>query len=486
MEPRFNWLCYRYALIEKNDSIDIENIESLFIHTDLKKDGSFSCSEEILNQINDTFLQTVFSNMHSGIIMDCPHREKLPYTGDGKLVMKSVCYNLGAVDLYRKWFQDLLDSQREDGYIPNSAPYMGGGGGYAWGNAICAVTKNLYQFTGDVQVAKDGFRAILRWLDFYKSKCDEDKIIYSNNQAWMLGDWLAPDITESNVQYISTMCYLEAVRIAIELVRILKSQDVNDLKRLEEEIVSGINRTFFDRNNLSYGNGVQGEDMLALAMNIVPNEYVQALKDKVEHHYRVEAGYHLDTGIVLTPILIDYLTENGYRDIAYKIMTSKTYPSYYNLMDGDTTFSEHWSKKWPDYYTGGENNRLIKGGGDLSHCHPMFGSVCAWLYERVAGLDLAGLWKKEVGIHPYFTDCLTWAKADKMVSCGKVSVEWKNDENGFLLEIQIPEGLTGRVEFPAKYQALVNKSTGERYLCNAEGMFSFSVCSGNWTFITEK
>ena len=486
LEPRFNWLCYRYALIEKNDAIDIESIESLFIHTDLKKESSFACSEEIFNQINDTFLQTVFSNMHSGIIMDCPHREKLPYTGDGKLVMKSVCYNLQAVDLYRKWFQDLLDSQREDGYIPNSAPYMGGGGGYAWGNAICTVTKLLYQFTGDEQVLKDGYPAILKWIRFYDSHCTKEKIIYSNSQAWMLGDWLAPDITESNVPYISTMCYLEAVKIAIEVAGILKLQDVNDLKRLEEEIIDGVNRTFFDRNCLSYGNGVQGEDVLALAMNIVPNEYVQALKDKVEHHYRVETAYHLDTGIVLTPILIEYLTEHGYGDIAYKIMTSKTYPSYYNLMDGDTTFPEHWSKKWPDYYTSINDNCLIKGGGDLSHCHPMYGSVCSWLYERVAGLDLTGLWKKEVGIHPYFTDCLTWAKADKIISYGKVSVEWKKDAKGLLLEFQIPEGLTGRVEFPSNYQVLVNQGTGERYLCNAEGMFSFSVCSGNWTFITEK
>ena len=92
------------------------------------------------------------------------------------------------------------------------------------------------------------------------------------------------------------------------------------------------------------------------------------------------------------------------RDIAYRLMTAKTYPSYYTLMEDDTTFAEHWSKKWPDYYYGNENSRFIKGGGDLSHCHPMYGSVCSWLYERVAGLDLTELYRKYVGIHPYFTD----------------------------------------------------------------------------------
>ncbi len=105
-------------------------------------------------------------------------------------------------------------------------------------------------------------------------------------------------------------------------------------------------------------------------------------------------------------------------------------------MEDDTTFSEHWSKKWPDFYFGeAGNSRLVKGGGDLSHCHPMYGSVIAWLYERVAGLDISCLYKRIIHIRPAFMDCLSWAKAHKETALGKVSVAWEKNEKAVSLKL---------------------------------------------------
>ena len=64
-----------------------------------------------LNRINEVFQQTLRCNMHSGLVMDCPHREKLPYTGDGKLVMKSAYYSNDVIGYYYKWFRDILDAR---------------------------------------------------------------------------------------------------------------------------------------------------------------------------------------------------------------------------------------------------------------------------------------------------------------------------------------------------------------------------------------
>ena len=483
--PMFNWYCYRYVVIKKANTVQIKNLESLFICTDVERNGHFACSEETLNRLNDMFLQTLLCNMHSGMVMDCPHREKRPYTGDGHLTMKASYYNLDTISFYYKWFEDLLDAQTPEGLIPNSAPNLGGGGGYAWGNAICFVTKYLYQFTGDKKLAKRGYEAILKWLTYYESKRDKDYIIRSNSHSWMLGDWLAPEAVSSNVYYINTMCYLMAVDSAIFMAEKFDTDRITELQTLRGCIADGINRIFFHEGTLSYGNGVQGEDVFALALEIVPDTYKQALKEKIEQHYRVETDYHLDTGIVLTPILIEHLTDKGYRDIAYGIMTAKTYPSYYSLMENDTTFSEHWSKKWPDYYIGDNNSKLVKGGGDLSHCHPMYGSVCAWLYERVAGLDLTELHRKKVGIHPYFTDCLTWAKADKIVPYGKISVEWENKEEGLILKVVIPKGLVGEVCFPSQYSSIQNQETGEKYEVQEDGYFRFQLPGGTWMLQTQ-
>ena len=479
--PGFSWFCYRYAQILHEDSVELQDMKSLFISMDLEQNGEFSCAEDTLNRINAMFLQTLRCNMHSGVLSDCPHRERLPYTGDGGVVMKSVCYNLSALDFYYKWFRDILDSQYDNGMIPNTAPHLGGGGGYAWGNALCVVTKQLYELTGDMAVAREGYDGIQRWLGYYASKRDGDYIIRSNSHSWLLGDWLAPEVVTSNVYYISTVCYLQAAKTALFLAEILEPEACEKWQALKQAIIDGINRVFFNEEKRTYGNGVQGENMLALAEGIVPEQYRQKMNEDQYHHYTVTTDGHLDTGIVLTPVLIDYLTRSGYRDVAWRIMTAKTYPSYFSLMEDNTTFSEHWSKKWPDYYIGEPgNSKLIKGGGDLSHCHPMYGSVAAWLYERVAGLDLSRLYQKTVLVKPYFMDSLEWAKAGKKTAYGKVSVEWSHAAGTYTLRVCVPQGLTAHCYFPAECRCLKNTETNVCYYPDGDGYYDFTLDAGCW------
>lgn len=479
IEPLFSWYCYRYVWIKSTGTVRISDLKSLFIYMEAEQDGHFACSEESLNRLNELFLQTLRCNMHSGLVTDCPHREKRPYTGDGSQIMKAALYNLDLYPFYYKWLEDILDAQTPDGLIPNTAPNLGGGGGYAWGNAICFVTKYLYSFTGDCRVAKAGYEAVRKWLSYYETKRDENYIIRSNSHTWMLGDWLAPDTVVSDVYYISTVCYLMAVDTALFLAEQLESEEQIRLRELKEHIKEGIHKIFFHPEIPAYGNGVQGEDVLALAVGVVPEQQREALRKKVEHHYREETDCHLDTGIILTPILVDYLTDNGYCDIAYRIMTAKTYPSYHTLMENETTLSEHWSRKWPDYYIGGKKSRLVKGGGELSHCHPMYGSTVSWLYGRVAGLDLSLLYQRKVQIFPYFTDCLSWAKADKMTPYGKVSVEWERTEEGLRLQAEIPGGLVGICRLPSSYKEL--KCCDMDCVIQAEnGYYEFQLQSGKW------
>ncbi len=494
VKPTFTWKCYRYAFIRITGKAKINEIKSLFIHMNMERDGYFDCSDDILNKINEMFVQTAYCNLHSGLLTDCPHREKRPYTGDGNMVMKSIFYNLDSIPFFYKWLDDMEDSRVIDGKITNTVPNFGGGGGYAWGNAICTLTKELYRYTGDINALKRGYNIIKGWIGYYKTMTDANHIVRSNGAEWLLGDWLAPDIVVSNVYYINTCCYYEAVETAEYIAKMLgMCNDINSKLYNEEEkewkvlkniIKENINKIFFDSKKLTYGNGVQGEDVLALALKLVPDEYTEELKQKMENHYRNETNYHLDTGIILTPVLIDYLTINGYEDIAYKIMTAKTYPSYYNLMENDTTFSEHWSKKWPDFYVGEiGNSKIVKGGGELSHCHPMYGSVVAWLYEKVAGINLSELFRQKVNFNPYFTEYLSEAKAYKNTPYGQIGIKWNNGDNILKIETVLPNNLTGRIYFPTKYGKIKCLNTGAIYIAK-NGYFDIEVNSGKMEFQT--
>ncbi len=479
IKPLFSWKCYRYAWIKIIGNAKIINLKSLFIHMDMKRNGHFECSDETLNRINEMFVQTAYCNLHSGLLTDCPHREKRPYTGDGNQVMKSIYYNMDSIQFFYKWLDDMQDAQTPSGKVTNTVPNFGGGGGYAWGNAICTLTKELYHYTGDINVIKKGYPIIVKWLEYYKNNRSEDYTIRKNGGAWLLGDWLAPDTVISNVHFINTSCYYMAVETAEYLSGILNDGRTEEWKILKDRIVYSINQAFFDKEKLKYGNGVQGEDVLALALGIVPKEYEESLRDKVRKHYTEETDYHLDTGIVLTPILINYLTENGYREIAYKIMTSRTYPSYYKLMENETTFSEHWSKMWPDFYIGEiGKSKLIKGGRDLSHCHPMYGSVAAWLYEKVGGIDLSNLYEKKVVITPYFMDYLNYAKVSKDTAYGSVNVSWENTEKNAKLRVSIPHNLNGKCRFPSRFKKIKKLSSEKVYEVQEDGYFEFDIPSG--------
>ncbi len=486
LQPQFTWKCYRYAWIRIEGEATIRDIQSLFIHMDMEQDGHFASSDETLNRIHDMFIQTLYCNLHSGLLTDCPHREKRPYMGDGNQIMKSVLYSMDALPYFYKWLDDIEDAQETTGKIPNTVPNFGGGGGYAWGNAICTLTKELYHYTGDRKVAEKGYKIIQHWLQYYERNRDEDYIIRSNSGTWLLGDWLAPDTIVSNVYYISTTCYYMAVDTAEYLAEILGDGQIDWWKKQKEKIADGINRIFFDPGKLQYGYGKQGEDVLALALGIVPEAYVEPMKKKVERHYREETDYHFDTGIVLTPILIQYLTEQGLEEIACRMMTADTYPSYFNLMEEDTTFSEHWSKQWPDFYLGEiGNSRLVHGGSDMSHCHPMYGSTVAWLYEKVAGLDLSHMYQKQVYITPYCTGYFERAGADKKTPYGKASVEWERRRHGMKLKLRIPENLTGVVRFPSTYKKLRCPELGLEVQADDKGYFDFVIPSGKWLLETK-
>ncbi len=481
IEPQFHWNAYRYARLTVPPGVELGAVQSRFITAGLRQDGRFTCSEPTLNKLHEAFLLTFRCNAHCGVLSDCPHREKLPYTGDGRLVMASAWYLLDCREFYEKWLEDLLDAQQTDGLIPNSAPYLGGGGGYAWANALCTVARLLYGFTGDRSVPERAYPAVRRLLEYYAAKQDPDGAIRHNGHSWMLGDWLAPEMVASDVYYISTVCYLEAARTALWLARLVAPADVPALTRQCMAIREAINRCFFHPDTLCYGNGVQGEDVLALAYALPPPETAQRLREKVRRHYTEETGYHLDTGIVLTPVLIRYLTDAGMADIAYWIMTAPDYPSYAAMLEGETTLSEHWSRRWPDYRIGADGSSIVKGGQELSHCHPMLGSTVAWLYERVAGLELTRLCEGVVTVHPAVLELLTHAAAEKETPFGKAAVAWRRENGTVQLTVEIPNALRGEVEltYPA---AAATVCGAEKYTAAMpEGRLRLQLPAGRWT-----
>ena len=373
---------------------------------------------------------------------------------------ETLLYDFDSVGFLDKWLDDIIGAQTKDGFIPYTAPYISGGGGYAWSNVIATLPPCLYRMTGEKGYLEKSYNALVKWLDYYKNHSVSYVVESAAGQSWCLGDWLAPEITEFYIPFMSTLCYHQAASAALFAARELQNGDEEKWLALQENIKSAINESFFDKDKVDYCRGIQGENVLPLAYGIVPQEYENIIKEKTRKKYAEETNFHFDTGIVATPIVLEYLTENGMEDIAYKMMTATDYPSYAYMLQGETTLSEHWSKRWPDYHIG-NSEEVVKGGGHLSHCHPMFGSVVAWLYKRVAGLDLSTVYQGVIRFAPKFTKQVKSASAKVKTVFGEASISWRS-QDGFSAEITLPTGLKGSFCLATDKAIVVETENGEK------------------------
>ena len=460
IEPLFSWRCYRYAEICFDEPIKILNIKSLFIHQNCERTGKFRCSDRMINKIYKAYLQTQLCNLQCGIPTDCPHREKMPYTGDGWLTQRAAMLSFDLEAFYSKWLDDIICSQRKDGFVPNTAPYMGCGGGLFWGYAICAVPLTLYQFCGKKEYISRAYDSVSNWIAFLNTLHRGDYIITKKVSRWQIPDWLAPDVMQMDTAYFDTLCFYKSVSDFMKFHEILYGKVDPELNLLAERIQNAINHRFFHSDSLTYSKNMQGETVMALYMGIVPEKYERKIAESVKNHY--DNIRHFDTGIIMTPILLQVLLKYGFSATAYALLTAKDYPSYSYMLKGETTIPEHWSKHWIPFKQSADSKESVLDG-DVSHCHPMYGAMVALFYEKILGIDHIDCENKTFDICPAFIETIQKAEGKIKLDTGFAAIKYTAKE-GFYLTVTIPPKYKARMILPYDSSEIVyEKRIKNRY-----------------------
>ena len=476
-EPSFTFHGFRYVQISglKNKPA-ADAVTGIVVHSDAPGASSFECSNPMLNKLYSNIMWGQRSN-YLEVPTDCPQRdERLGWTGDTQVFIRTGCYNQDVSAFFTKWMIDLMDTQNEHGLFGNQAPVFHGHGAAAWACAGIISPWTIYHVYGDTKVIADNYDAMVRYME----ACGKDGLGGRKAHTW--GDWLAPT-GRPPTALISTAYYAYTTSLMAEMAEVLgKTEDAAKYNKQFEAIRGYFQKTYVNPDGRIESN-LQTVYCMALSFNLLTdNQRKQAAAHLVE---RIEQRhYHLSVGFLGMPILLPTLTDIGRSDLAYRLIQNTTYPSWgYSIEQGATTIWERW------------NSYSHKDGfGDVamnSFNHYSLGSCGEWMFRSMLGIDSDGVGFRKIVMKPELGEGITWAKGHYDSIQGRISSDWKREDEAFLWNITVPANTTATVYVPAKDAAAITESgnpasqaEGVKFLRMEAGRAVYEVASGEYTFRT--
>lgn len=473
-EPRFVYHGFQYVEISGlTDGVALHDLSGRVVHTAFEPAGRFECSNDLFNKIQRATLWSYRSNYH-GYPTDCPHREKNGWTGDGQFSAQQAMYNWDNAAAYTKWMNDFKDEQRDSGELPGIVPTSGWGykwgNGPAWDSAYLIIPWYLYTFDGDTRILEQHYDRMKRYVDYLTRKADKGIVSIG------LGDWV-PATERTPEAVTSTGYYYYDAMLVSKVARVLgRQEDSTKYAELAASIRKAFNDRFLDRKTGQYAGGTQTGLSCALFQGLVePADTTRVVANLVANVERHED--HLDAGILGTLYILSVLTENGRPDVAYRIATQTTYPSWgLWIARGANTLWEDW-----------------KGEASLNHI--FFGDISAWFYKALAGIncDPGQPGFKHVIIRPCVVGNLTHATAEYESVRGRIVSRWEIEEGVLTLEVAIPVNSTATVYVPATGKDRVTESSvpagqadGVKFLRAENGYVVYTVQSGRYWFVADR
>lgn len=447
--PRFTYHGFRYVEVKGiTKPLQAFQIKAIVIRNAVKTAGSFFTDNEMVNKIQKMCCWTENNNLH-GVPTDCPQRdERLGWLNDLTVRAEELVYNFNVHRFFRKYLQDIADAQgKETGAITDTAPYVRYGNQPA--DPVCSsyliLGWLLYMHYGDKEVLSRFYDGFAAWTDYLADTTEDGIVSYS-----YYGDWAAPiaGSIEGSLgagavsaitpgQLMSTGFLYYNAKLMGEMAEVLeKKEDAVKWQALAERTKVALNRKYYHEAEGNYATNSQASNTFMAWLDVSPDKEktVQAIVEDVKKHEN-----HLTTGNICSRYILEVLTENGYVDLAYEMVTQTTYPSWgYMVANGATTTWERW-----EYVDSGP---LL---GMASHDHPMYSTVSAWFYRYLLGIQPTKAGFQEFQVQPYIPEKLNWVKGSLNTIKGEIQVEWKKEEDGKLgISVMVPFNTRCRLVIP--------------------------------------
>lgn len=442
--PTFTFFGFRFVEISADDDIELLGFISEVVGSDINETGKIETSDKLVNKLISNTLWGQRSNYLS-VPTDCPQRdERLGWTGDAQAFSVTASYNADVREFFRKWMQDMRDSQSADGAFPDVAPRVSccqSENACAWSDAGIIIPYNLYKIFADIDLLKEHYGSMEKYIAQLISN-------YGMSGAVpRYGDWLAYDWCAN--EFISSAYFVHNLDMMAEISEVLGKSDRAEYYKATRKDA----QKYFEDNFMADGKlkgTSQCEKVISLSFNLISGDYATQVADELVEQIK-ENGNRLSTGFLGTYNLCPTLSKFGKDNMAYTLLMQRNEPSWlYSIDQGATTIWERWN-----------SYKKSDGFGDVgmnSFNHYAYGAIVEWMYRFMAGIEA-----KEPGFNsillqpridtrkenelPDGQERMKWVKAEYNSVNGLIKSAW-NNEDGFIYECTVPDGICATLKLP--------------------------------------
>ena len=468
--PQFVYHGFRYVEISglpEGSKPSVSDFTGLVLYDQMASTSTFETGNDVINAVHRNAFWGIRGNYRS-MPTDCPQRdERMGWTGDRTTGCYGESFLFDNHRLYAKWLQDLEDCQWPNGQLSDVAPayWRNYTDNMTWPGAFITVADMLYTRFGDMEPMRRHYDAMKKWLLHMRLWYCKDGIMTRD----CYGDWCMPPESPEMIHSKDPSRITEAAAISTPFYAYLcnimrgfaiwldKDADADFFQREYDTITAVYNSRYLDTASGNYANGTVTANILPLWFDMVPGELEDKVFANIISKTTNDFGGHVSTGVVGIQQLMRTLTHYGRADLALRLATDTTYPSWgYMARRGATTIWELWNGDTGDPSMNSANHVML------------LGDLIIWYYEYLGGIRPLSPGYGVIELRPYPLDGLNHVDCSYNSVSGRIESHWKRNGDTFEWDIVIPPNTTAEVWLPTKEGYELLKLPSGRHHLNSQ------------------
>lgn len=450
---------FRYVLVETELELTGEEFTGVAVYSDMEQTSFFTCGNTEVNRLFQNILWSMKSNFVD-VPTDCPHREKLSFTGDNQVFSGAAMYLMDSYPVLERWLREVVSTQYQNGSIPYVVPKkdsrktdepVGFDGSAGWCDAFQIIPYRMMKRLNSIRLVEEIYPSIRRWMMFNleraKQKRPENKNLPAEIRDYVLdsatnwGEWNEPGRTpadyaresdETGHAEVATAFLAHGCLLMQEMAeRLGKTEDAEFFRDTYEKAKAAY-RYLYTENGRIHSDR-QCHYVRPIAHELLSEEEKKLAVEDLVKLIR-QGGNKIGTGFMTTGYVCDVLSDFGYASVAYDLLLQTEQPSWlYEVRQGATTIWESWFGIKKD------------GSRDGSHNHYSLGVISEWMMSRVLGIVVSD---GKLTLRPYPDRRLGFAEGSYRSPLGKIASAWKYEGDEILYTFEVPCNSDATITLP--------------------------------------